>query len=103
MCPPLAVLQPATWAAARRGVTSCPAMTSPTNMDDEFADAPVKECDGDRAARAPCADEKCSRSVNLGAVVPLCLDEGEPVEHVAVPGAVRVAPDDAHDLEHLAR
>jgi hypothetical protein len=34
MCPPFAVLQPADSAAWRNGVTPCPAITSPTNMDD---------------------------------------------------------------------
>src|SRR5215218_7033387 len=34
MCPPLAVLQPAASAAWRNAVTPCPAITSPTNIDD---------------------------------------------------------------------
>jgi hypothetical protein len=69
-------------------------------VDDEFTDARLKERDGDRASRAACTYEECPRPLNVGAVVLLCLDEGEPVEHVAMPGAVGVAPDDAHDPEH---
>jgi hypothetical protein len=34
MCPPLAVLQPADSAAWRNAVTPCPAITSPTNIED---------------------------------------------------------------------
>jgi hypothetical protein len=34
MCPPLAVLQPAACAVARNAVRPCPAITSPTNIDD---------------------------------------------------------------------
>jgi hypothetical protein len=31
----------------------------------------------------------------------LCFHEGESIEHVAVPRAVGIAADEAHDSEHL--
>jgi hypothetical protein len=66
-----------------------------------FADPCLKQGDGDRAARAACSDEEYPRSLRLGSMVFLRLHEGESVEHVAVPGPVRIAADDAHDPEHL--
>jgi hypothetical protein len=39
----------------------------------------------------------------VSALICLRLDEGESVQHVAVPGAVGVAPENANDPSILAR
>jgi hypothetical protein len=39
-------------------------------------------------------------SLRISSMVLLCVDEGESVEHIAVPSPVRVAADDAHHPEH---
>jgi NADP-dependent 3-hydroxy acid dehydrogenase YdfG len=64
-------------------------------VDDQMAGSGLEERDGDGAARAARSDQERSCSGDPGAVVLLRLDEREPVEHVAVPGAIGVAPDDA--------
>ena len=69
-------------------------------MDDEHADGRRQKLDGDRAARAPGSDKKRSCPLHVSSVVRLCRHEGEAVQHVAVPGAVRIAADNAHDPEH---
>jgi hypothetical protein len=61
----------------------------------------LKQGDRDRAACAAGPDEQYPRSLRLSSMVLLRLHEGESVEHVAVPGPVRIAADDAHDSEHL--
>jgi hypothetical protein len=61
----------------------------------------LKQGDRDRAACAAGPDEQYPRSLRLSSMVLLRLHEGESVEHVAVPGPVRIAADDAHDPEHL--
>ena len=70
-------------------------------VDDKFENPRLEQLDGDGAARAAGADQECPRALRLGSVVFLRLHEGESVEHVAVPRAVGIAADDAHDSEHL--
>ena len=67
----------------------------------EFADPSLEQGDCDRAACAASSDEKYPRSLRFSSMVLLRLHEGESVEHVAVPGPVKIAADDAHDPEHL--
>jgi hypothetical protein len=157
----MAVVQPAACAASRSGVTPCPAITSPTNID-ELSNAAstgerviVLHAHGGRVVhqitaggiRRPGAHRPWPRSLSslssmqtressaswmMGSRTPACkssmaialpappaptrrarapsgwapwvflrIHKSEPVEHVAVPGPVRIAADDAHDPQHL--
>jgi len=52
---------------------------------------------------APPAYEERTCALCVSALICLRLDEGESVQHVAVPGTVGVAPENANDPSILAR
>src|SRR5580704_17471091 len=91
VCPPWAVLQPTACAAFMSGVAAGPDPRLVSIVDDEHADGRRQKLDSDRAACTTGPDKECPCPFHVSSMVCLRLHEGEAVQHVAVPGAVRIA------------